>query len=379
MLAPATPGEVAEVLADAAAEGRSVRPVGGGTKLGWGRPFPEPGLVVSTSGLAGVVEYNAADLTVVVQAGVRLDELQAVLAGRGQMLPLDPPSADATVGGIVATADSGPLRHSAGGVRDLVLGITVALSDGTVARAGGKVIKNVAGYDLGKLYAGSFGTLGVIVEVALRLHPVPGERASAVGRSADPAALQSAVSALMAAPLTLRALDVAWGEGAGSVLAEVAGAGAAGRLAAGAAVMESAGLAVEPAQEGGALWEAQRSGQRSGGPRGQGEGAVVRVSGLPAELGRVLAALPAGASLVGRGGLGLSWVRLPAGSDEETARAVSALRAALAPRPCVVLDAPPGVRELVDVWGPVDPVRAALDRRVRERFDPAGIMNPGVL
>src|SRR2546422_9152108 len=104
--------------------------------------------------------------------------------------------ARATVGGVVAAADSGPLRHRFGGVRDLVVGVTVALSDGTLAGAGGKVIKNVAGYDLGKLLAGSFGTLGVIVEVALRLHPVPDATATAIGRGADPARVAVAAGAL---------------------------------------------------------------------------------------------------------------------------------------------------------------------------------------
>ena len=370
-LAPANYAELAEVLAGATAEGRTVRPVGGGTKLGWGRPTPEPDLVVSTAGLGGVVEYNAADLTVVVQAGMPLDDLQAVLAERGQLLALDPPSGAATVGGVLATGDSGPLRHSAGGARDLVLGIAVALPDGTVARAGGKVIKNVAGYDLAKLYTGSFGTLGVILEMALRLHPVPAERRSVVGRCADPAALRASVAALMRAPLSLRALDVAWAGGAGAVLAQVAGPGAQARSAAAASVLAAAGLAVEEADD--ALWDAQRAGQRSA------AGAVVRVSGLPADLGRLLAALPEGASLVGRAGLGLSWVRLRPGPDEGIVLAVEALRRALAPRPCVVLDAPPGVRARLEVWGPVDPGRAALDRRVKERFDPAGILNPGIL
>ena len=116
--------------------------------------------------MAQILEHNEGDLTAVLQAGVPLAEAQAAFADKGQMFAVDPPlgAGDAaTIGGVMATADSGPLRHRYGGVRDLVLGITVALSDGTLAKAGSKVIKNVAGYDLGKLFTGSYGTLGLIV------------------------------------------------------------------------------------------------------------------------------------------------------------------------------------------------------------------------
>ncbi len=137
------------------------------------------------------------------------------------MLALDPPLGGgdaATIGGIVATADSGPLRHRYGAPRDLVIGITVALSDGTVAKSGGKVIKNVAGYDLGKLFAGSFGTLGLILGVAVRLHPLPATRATALFRGDSPDALARTAAALAHAPLELEALDVRWERGRGAVL-----------------------------------------------------------------------------------------------------------------------------------------------------------------
>ncbi|MEJ3748285.1 FAD-binding protein [Actinomycetes bacterium KLBMP 9797] len=146
---------------------------GAGTAAGWaGTPFGED---LHTTGLSGIVAYNPADMTVAVRAGTPLAWLQDELAARGQRIALDPARAlaGATVGGLVATADSGPLRHSYGGPRDLVIGVTVVLADGTVARSGGHVIKNVAGYDLGKLFCGSFGTLGVLAEVVLRVHPLP--------------------------------------------------------------------------------------------------------------------------------------------------------------------------------------------------------------
>ncbi len=157
-------------------EGLTVRVRGGGTKLGWGTPAQDPDLELSTASLDQLLEHNVGDLTAVLEPGVPLARAQERFAEAGQMLALDPPLGEggaATVGGVLATADSGPLRHRYGAPRDLVLGMTVVLADGTVARSGGHVIKNVAGYDIAKLFSGSFGTLGLILQVAVRLHPLP--------------------------------------------------------------------------------------------------------------------------------------------------------------------------------------------------------------
>ncbi|MDP9294277.1 MAG: FAD-binding oxidoreductase, partial [Actinomycetota bacterium] len=226
---PGSPEQAAELLRGLGGEGRTVRPRGGATKLSWGGTGEPVAVELETGGLNRILEHNEGDLTAVLQAGVPLGEAQAAFAEKGQMLALDPPlgrgggeagaggggrrpeTADAaTVGGLVATADSGPLRHRYGGVRDLVVGISVALSDGTVAKAGGKVIKNVAGYDLAKLYAGSYGTLGLIVSVNVRLHPAPAGNATAVGSTDDPERLADAAAALARLPLEADALDVAW-------------------------------------------------------------------------------------------------------------------------------------------------------------------------
>src|SRR5947209_13020278 len=169
-------------LAQASAAGRSVRIVGAGTKLGWGTPT-QPHLELHTAGLDRILEHNAGDLTAVLQAGVPLARAQEVFAAEGQMLALDPwlgTEREATVGGVLATADSGPLAHRYGAARDLVLGMTVVLADGTVARSGGQVIKNVAGYDVAKLFCGSYGTLGLIASVNVRLHPRPEAMATAI-------------------------------------------------------------------------------------------------------------------------------------------------------------------------------------------------------
>ena len=173
-------------LKSASAEGATVRFAGGRTKFDWGGPAPAD-VEISTLDLNEIREHNVGDLTAVLEAGVKLADAQAAFAAEGQMLALDPPDLGATIGGVIATADSGPLRHRYGSVRDLVVGMTVALSDGTVAKSGGKVIKNVAGYDLAKLFTGAYGTLGAILQVAVRLHPVAPATVTAVGRERRPA------------------------------------------------------------------------------------------------------------------------------------------------------------------------------------------------
>jgi glycolate oxidase FAD binding subunit len=372
--APASPEEAGEVMRAAGDEGRRVRIRGGGTKSSWGTPAEPPEVDVSTARLDRIIEHNEGDLTAVLQAGVPLARAQQTLADADQMVALDPPLGEgdqATTGGVIATGDSGPLRHRYAAPRDLILGITVALSDGTVARAGGKVIKNVAGYDLAKLFTGSFGTLGLIVEVVLRLHPRPQHTVTARGASDDPDALGRAASAVGHSPYGPECLDAAWGDGQGEVLARFAGAAPEPGGRAVVELMEEAGLEADLVEDDDHLWERQRARQRSS------EGAVVRVSGLPAELPRVVrSADEIGASLVGRAGLGLSWLTLAAGDSSEVVSNIEELRRRLHPFPCVVLDAPAAVREKVDVWseGQAEP----LMRRVKARFDPARVCNPGI-
>jgi glycolate oxidase FAD binding subunit len=368
--APASAEAAAALLREASTGGLRVRTRGGGTKLAWGVVAPEPDLELVTAGLDRIVEHNAGDLTAVLDAGVRLADAQAAFTAADQMLALDPPLGEdeaATVGGVVATGDTGPLRYRYGGVRDLLLGITVVLSDGSIATSGGKVIKNVAGYDLAKLFAGSFGTLGVIVRVVVRLHPRQPATATLVGETDDPGALARATKRLAHAPLELEALDVRWEAGNGAVLARFGGVSGEAQARRLTGAIGEEGLAASVVREDGALWEAQRAAQRSG------DGVVVRVSGLPAELERVLrAADRLGAKLVGRAAAGLTWMTLAEGD------AVGELRAGLAPFACVVLDAPPEVRARVDPWGPAAEAELRLMRRVKERFDPAGVLNPGI-
>jgi glycolate oxidase FAD binding subunit len=170
---PTDAAECARVLAEATRERRTVRIIGSGTKSYVG-DVAATDLEVGTSRLAGVIDHEPADLTVTVGAGMRIADLAKVLERAGQFLPLDPPHADdATIGGVIAANSNGFWRARYGAVRDLLIGTRTALADGTVALAGGRVVKNVAGYDLDKLLVGSFGTLGVIVEATLKVLPVP--------------------------------------------------------------------------------------------------------------------------------------------------------------------------------------------------------------
>jgi glycolate oxidase FAD binding subunit len=372
-LQPATFEEAASGLAAAAAGNEAVRIVGAGTKIEWGSAGAEPDVELHTTRLNRILEHNVGDLTAVLEAGLPLAQAQETFAGEGQMLALDPPlgrgrSRDATIGGVIATGDSGPLRHRYGAARDLVVGMTVALSDGTIAKSGGKVIKNVAGYDIAKLFSGGFGTLGAILAVSVRLHPAPPKTATAFGDSLEPEVLASAATKLAMAPLELDALDVAWRADRGGVLARLGGAEAPRRIERVATLMREAGLQqVDVSSDDDELWARQRAGQRSEGA------ALVRVAARPSTLASVLgAAGSCGGALVGRAALGLSFIEL----DPE---AVGRLREQLGPGvPAIVLDAPAPARASLDPWGAGPGPAVELMRRIKMRFDPAGACNPGV-
>ena len=367
--APETFEDAATALASATAAGQAVRIIGAGTKLGWGNPGQPGGAAVElhTTGLDEIVEHNAGDLTAILQAGVPLAVAQQTFAAAGQMLALDPPLDPApTIGGVIATGDSGPLRHRYGAPRDLVIGATVALSDGTIASAGGKVIKNVAGYDLAKLFSGSFGTLGLILSISVRLHPLHEDSCTAVGAISDPDTLQRVAVALAAFPAEFEALDIAWRAGRGGVLARCAGGESPRRAERAAREMSKLGLEeVDVIESDGQLWERQRAGQRSA------DRMLVRVAAAPSALADVLrAADRAEATVVGRAALGQSFMELvPEG--------VAGLRERLpAGAVSVVLDAPAAMD--LDRWGPVPGPALDLMHRVKQRFDPTRTCNPGL-
>ncbi len=262
---------------------------------------------------------------------------------------------------MVATGDSGPLRHRYGGVRDLIVGITVVLSDGTVAKAGGKVIKNVAGYDLAKLFTGSYGTLGLIAEVSVRLHPRPATTATVTAPLDDPDEAAPTVKRLAALPLEADSFDVVWADGRGRLEIRFGGAAAEEQAGNAAESMSLPGVEIDADDE--ARWAAIRGLQRSA------DGIVLKVSGRPSDLGAVLrAAAEHGGTAVSRAALGLSWLALPAGAD------VAAIREALSPRPVAVLD---GADRVEQAWPSPPEGTLAVMARVKERFDPARIFRPG--
>ena len=355
--APASREELRSALAAAGEAGTPVRFRGAGTKSGWAPPAPDGTVELSTAGLAQIVEHNAGDLTAVLEAGVPLAEAQALFAKEGQRLALDPPDGGATIGGVVATGDTGPLRGRYGGPRDLVVGMRVALSDGTLAKSGGKVIKNVAGYDIAKLFGGSFGTLGAIVEVSVRLHPVAPDTSTALGEASDPDVLGRGAAAIGQSPLEHHGIDIGWQDGRGRVLARFAGAVPRPQAEAAEKLLAAEGLDTEIVDEDEPVWDEQRARQR--GPL------VVKVSSLPTRLPELLrATTELGGSVVGRAALGLFWLRF----DEPSAEAVERLRRDFI---ATVLDRPPELG--VDPAGPIDDATRKLMRRVKERFDPAGV------
>jgi glycolate oxidase FAD binding subunit len=206
--APTSAEAVVLALRQAHRDGLAVAPRGGGTRLGLGNVPRRYDLALALDAVRGIVEYRPHDLVAVVLAGTPLTVLQEEFARHGQWLALDPPCAPAsTLGGVLATNASGPHRFRYGTARDLVLGMQVAYAEGILARSGARVVKSVAGYDLHKLHVGALGTLGVIVEVAVRLHPLPASRRVLLCPVADMGVATQVVDALMRRPLALGAIE----------------------------------------------------------------------------------------------------------------------------------------------------------------------------
>src|SRR5256884_6112651 len=208
VIEPGTERELAEILRLSNEAGLAVIPRGGGTKLGWGNSPARADLILSTVRMTEIIEHAWADLTVTVEAGCTIQRLQETLAQHGQRLALDPLWPEkATVGGVLSTNDSGALRLRFGALRDLIIGATIALPDGTLASSGGKVVKNVAGYDLPKLVTGALGTLGVITRAVFRLHPLPRKTCSFSIAVSNPDEAQKLVLAIQDSKLAHVALQ----------------------------------------------------------------------------------------------------------------------------------------------------------------------------
>jgi glycolate dehydrogenase FAD-binding subunit len=397
--APATLGQAAGVLAAAAGLDLAVVPRGSGRTISWGLPPTRCDVIADLSRMTQILEYAAGDLVVRAEAGVTLGQLTETLAEKGQRLALDGPPG-ATVGGVVARNSAGPLRLRYGLPRDLLIGITIVRPDGHVAKAGGKVVKNVAGYDLGKLFAGSFGTLGLVAEVTFRLHPQPDLSAWVTEEYHDSAAAAEAVLAAAASPLQPSAVELDRPRVGGpmrvSTLLEGTSSGVSARgERMRVALGHGASVATEAPGWWGALGEAASEAVN---------GTLVRVAFWAAELRRVLDTIDSvaadtgvAAAVSGSAGAGVLYASVGADEDPEQVAVFSrALRAASGPGisgpgvsgsggrgpargpargSVVVLTAPAAVRERVDLWGPVPSL--GLMRSVKQQFDPGNLMAPG--
>jgi glycolate oxidase FAD binding subunit len=402
---PADTAEASALLAAATEHGLAVVPRGSGTSVSWGVPPSRLDLVIDTLRLDQVLEHAAGDLVVRAQAGVTMHQLAGVLATARQQLALDaPPGAGGgqdgspTVGGLLATGSAGPRRLRYGTPRDLLIGITVIRPDGTVTKSGGKVVKNVAGYDLGKLYAGSLGTLGLITEAIFRLHPLPAAAAFVTAGYADPAAAAQGVAAAAGSELAPVAIEIDRPARDGlirvAVLLEGDPAGVSERASLMRGVLGAGTATLDAAPS----WWGAGPGARGRGPAGRAAGTVIQIGFWAAALPGVLHAVDAAGrsagldpALAGSAAAGVLHAAVPgSAAPEAVAGFLAGLRDRLARdlvagyadgegpparASAVVVQAPAAVQDLVDMWGPAPAL--SLMRALKDQFDPGHLMAPG--
>lgn len=373
--APANAREISECLRFADQNGLTVSATGAGTKLRWGNAVT-PRIRLSLHRMSALREHSWQDMTCTVEAGCSWNALEAALAEHGQVIALDPLWPErATVGGIAATNDSGTLRLKYGGLRDLILGMTVVLPDGTIAKTGGKVVKNVAGYDLHKLMTGSFGTLGVIAEVNFRLHPIERHTRTWTAIAPEPEALAKPLAALFDSQIVPTSVQIRARKQACSL--DVRIAARPGCLEEFAPRLQGLFGDLELSESSSVVWDARQQ------LFDQAGAMVLKISVLPGEIASVLAVLQEWASF---GGIEVATVAQ--GTGLITAAVTMAPEAALAlieplreqvrgfGGSVVALQAPDEFRGRFDVWG-CDSNALDLMREIKRRFDPHRILNPG--
>lgn len=375
---PATTAETAEVMKATAAHGLAVVARGRGTKMTWGRPPSRADVLLDLSAMDQVLDHAAGDLVVAAEAGTRLADVQAVVSAAGQRLALDETVPGASIGGTLATSTSGPGRLATGTMRDLLIGVTVVRSDGVVAKAGGRVVKNVAGYDLGKLVIGSYGTLAVATEALFRLHPLPASRSFVTVPVEEPSSAHTLVQSVVHSQVVPSAVEVDWpADGPGTLTVLLAGIpeGVLGRTSATLGLLGATAQAQESAPEG---WGAYPwSPQAAGDQRSTALKLTFALSGLPDVLSAARDAdVPV--HLRGSAGAGVVYGAItPEHEVDDVTAAVDRLRAVCARHggSLVVLDAADKVKRAVDTWGPV----TGLDLmwRVKDQFDPDHRLAPG--
>ena len=400
---PKTQAELSEVMACVHRNQWRVLPCGSGTKLDWGGLAEGIDLIVSTERLNRLIDHAAGDLTVTVEAGLKFIDLQTILAKAGQFLALDPAYSNlATVGGIVATRDAGSLRQQYGGVRDIALGVAFARADGQLVKAGGRVVKNVAGYDLVKLLSGSFGTLGIISEVTFRVYPLP-EASKTILLTGAPAAIAEAIRMLIASVLTPTGVDLVSAQA-------LAQSGRTAPLALVArfqslqtSVDEQATSLLKTAQALGLKEEVLVEREEASfwqqihnlfwrSPSQTDQSAVCKLGVLPARAITTLIAMDSIArqneltctSLI-HAGSGLGLMRLE-GALPEISQSIPAVRALCEQGDGIsdygrkhgflsILSAPPALKQKLDVWGyPGNALE--LMRKIKEQFDPQHLLSP---
>jgi glycolate oxidase FAD binding subunit len=375
--APGSTEETSAVMQVAAQNDLAVVVRGSGTKLGWGARPERVDVVLDTTRMDALVEHAAGDLIVVVGAGRRLDDLQVDLAGSGQWLAADP-HRRGTVGGLVATAATGPTRLLHGPVRDLLIGVTLVRANGVVARAGGKVVKNVAGYDVGKLLTGSLGTLGVITQAAFRLHPLPETRRWVSVPATDADGIHNLVQLIVHSQLVPTAVELDRPPTGGATLCLVLEGTAPGVESRTADALGLLGPSATDASDAPTWWGSE--------PFTDGQ-VLIKVTHEINGLAHLFAALEeasAGSGLTthlrGSVAVGAVLVGLSGAVDAGVgvlARFVDTLRRR-APSfggSVVVLEAPGGLKDHLDVWGPVGGLD--LMRAVKRQFDPERRLAPG--
>ena len=381
---PDAPQQVADILRQASGDGESVFPVGSGLHQSLGRIPESVDLVVSTRGLAGLIRYDPEDLVVSVRAGTTLADLQAELASNGQWLPVEAPGgSDATIGGMLALGLTGPRQLGSLSLRDLLLGMVVAQTDGTLARSGGMVVKNVTGFDMGRLHVGARGTLGVITSANFKVLPKPETEATIIVSFGDAVpALSEAFAAfgrIRAGILRPVAAEVIVGDGQIRLAVRFEGrAGSVQRQLLAARDVTGGDLETLTDPEAGRQWwECHVTGLGFDDPRET----VLRFDTRPRSIadaaGQVLEAvrrqaIPS-ARLVSSPGLGQLWLHLGEAPPEPVLALVADLRRL--PGAVTVLSAPTAWKANLDPR-PSDDARP-VDAALREQFDPNGILNRG--
>jgi glycolate dehydrogenase FAD-binding subunit len=380
---PESSADLAAAMADASRDRLATVLRGGGTKLDWGRPAVAIDLVVSTARLNTHLVHRHGDLTASAHAGVTLRHLNQELARYGQWLPIDSAFDGATIGGILASGDAGPLRYRYGTPRDLLIGVSIAMADGRLVKAGGHVVKNVAGYDLGKLITGSFGSLAAIADATFKLLPIPKASATVVASYDDGERLGRDAQTILGSQVEPVAFDVrVGGEGADAgtpylLLLRIASSPSAvdAQIESAQRLLSGSARVVRDDAER-SIWDEQVRGAWSGG------GAVVRVAWLPAKLVELVTLvhevqkMAAGRiSLWGRAGAGAGFMTID-GDVLTQAAVVRRLRSSVFVGNVTVLRASRELKSQVDVWSLPGSALKTL-HALKKAFDPVGILNAG--